>query len=73
MEFARALEEAYKVYRFKAYVNRGEPSHYGPYYVSGRENTEELGLDMLDFFDQYLKDSVIDASSADRASAGDTQ
>jgi dipeptidyl aminopeptidase/acylaminoacyl peptidase len=73
VEFARALEAAYKVYRFKAYVNRGEPTHYGPYYVSGRENTEQLGLDMLDFFDQYLKDSVIDASFAGIAPGGDTQ
>lgn len=71
LEFARALEEAYKVYRYKAYVNRGEPSHYGPYYVSGRENTEQLGLDMLAFFDQYLKDGIIDASSSQKRSTGD--
>ncbi|MGA9475660.1 MAG: prolyl oligopeptidase family serine peptidase, partial [Terriglobales bacterium] len=71
LEFARALEEAYKVYRYKAYVNRGEPSHYGPYYVSGRENTEQLALDMLAFFDQYLKDGIIDASSSQKRSTGD--
>jgi dipeptidyl aminopeptidase/acylaminoacyl peptidase len=71
LEFARALEEAYKVYRYKVYVNRGEPSHYGPYYVSGRENTEQLGLDMLGFFDQYLKDGTIDASSSQKESSGD--
>lgn len=70
MEFARALEEAYKVYRYKVYVNRGEPSHYGPYYVSGRENTEQLALDMLGFFDEYLKDGIIDASSTQERSTG---
>ncbi|MGB8590930.1 MAG: S9 family peptidase [Candidatus Acidiferrales bacterium] len=69
LEFARALEEAYKVYRFKTYANRGEPSHYGPYYVSGRENTEQMALDMLDFFDEYLRDGIIDASSTEKQSA----
>jgi len=67
LEFARALEEAYKVYRYKSYVNHGEPSHVGPYYVSGRENTAQLALDMLDFLNQYLKDNVVDSFSRARA------
>ena len=69
LEFARALEEAYKVYRYKTYVNRGEPSHVGPYYVSGRENTAQLALDMLAFFNQYLKDGVVDSFSQNEARA----
>jgi len=28
------------------------------YYVSGKENNRQLLLDMLDFFDQYLKTGV---------------
>jgi hypothetical protein len=59
IEFARALEEAYKVYRFKRYVNHREPGHYGPFYVTGGENTQQLGLDILDFFNQYLKDGAM--------------
>ena len=69
LEFARALEEAYKVYRFKSYVNRGEPSHYGPYYVSGRDNTEQMSLDILEFFDQYLKDGILDSSATEQKNA----
>ena len=59
MEFARALEHAYKVYRYKIYTNNSEPSHYGPYYVSGVENPANMALDLLQFFDQYLKDELV--------------
>jgi dipeptidyl aminopeptidase/acylaminoacyl peptidase len=59
LEFARALEEAYKVYRYKVYTNDTEPSHYGPYYVTGSKNLADMALDMLHFFDQYLKDGLV--------------
>jgi dipeptidyl aminopeptidase/acylaminoacyl peptidase len=66
LEFARALEEAYKVYRYKVYVNDTEPSHYGPYYVSGFENTSTMALDMLDFFNLYLKSGFVRLESTSR-------
>ncbi len=59
LEFARALEEAYKVYGYKIYTNNTEPSHYGPYYVTGNKNTADMAVDMLEFFDQYLKDGLV--------------
>lgn len=49
--FAAALEKNYKVYRLKVY--QGEP-----YYVTGRENSRQVLLDMSEFFDQFLKDRV---------------
>ena len=49
-EFARVMEDQYKVFRYKAYPNEN-------YYVRGRANTREMLLDMLAFFDFYLKDT----------------
>ena len=51
-EYALALEKEFKVVKYKTYP--GET-----YYISGRENNKQVLLDMLDFFDQYLKDRVV--------------
>ncbi|MBI4503563.1 MAG: S9 family peptidase [Gemmatimonadetes bacterium] len=56
-EYALALEKEFKVVKYKTYP--GET-----YYVSGRENSRQLLLDMLDFFDQYLKTSVAGPAAA---------
>ncbi len=50
-EFAKALEGAGKLVRYKTYPNE-------TYYVYGRENTKQMLQDMLEFFDTYLKDGV---------------
>jgi dipeptidyl aminopeptidase/acylaminoacyl peptidase len=55
--FADEMERHYKVFRYKAY--QGET-----YYVRGRENTRQMLLDMLDFFDGYLKDDVAESGPA---------
>ncbi|NNM31839.1 MAG: S9 family peptidase [Gemmatimonadetes bacterium] len=47
--FARALENQYKPFRYEVY--EGET-----YYVGGRSNRRQMLLDMLAFFDQFLKD-----------------
>jgi dipeptidyl aminopeptidase/acylaminoacyl peptidase len=50
-EYAKALEGAGKLVRYKAYPNE-------TYYIYGRENTKTLLQDMLEFFDTYLKDGI---------------
>ena len=50
--FAQALENHYKLFRYETY--EGET-----YYVSGKANRRQMLLDMLDFFDQFLKDGVV--------------
>jgi dipeptidyl aminopeptidase/acylaminoacyl peptidase len=57
LDFARALDAEYKIFRYKAYA--GET-----YYVTSRANVREKLGDMLGFFDQFLKDRVSDAPSA---------
>ncbi|MBM3789698.1 MAG: S9 family peptidase [Acidobacteria bacterium] len=47
--YAAELERHYKVFRAKAYPGEN-------YYVSGAANTRQMLLDMLEFFDQYLRD-----------------
>ena len=47
--FAAALEKEYKTVRYKAYPNEG-------YYVTSLVGTRQMWLDMLDWFDRYLKD-----------------
>jgi dipeptidyl aminopeptidase/acylaminoacyl peptidase len=49
--FAKELERYYKTVRYKAY--QGET-----FYVRGRANVKQMLLDMLEFFDQYLRDDV---------------
>jgi dipeptidyl aminopeptidase/acylaminoacyl peptidase len=50
--FAQALRNNYKPFRYETYENE-------TYYVLGRENRRRLMHDMLDFFDQFLKDRVV--------------
>ena len=50
--FANALENHYKLFRYETY--EGET-----YYVRGKTNRRQMLLDMLDFFDQFLKDGVV--------------
>ena len=47
LNFARKLDQYYKIVRYKAYPNEG-------YYVYGRENTIDKLHDMLDFFVEFL-------------------
>ncbi len=47
LDFARKLDQHYKIVRYKAYPGEG-------YYVYGRDNTIEKLHDMLDFFDEFL-------------------
>ena len=46
--FARALENYYKPFQYKTYPNEN-------YYVYGKANRRQMLLDMLDFFEQFLK------------------
>jgi len=57
LDFARALDAHYKVFRYKSYP--GET-----YYITSPENIRVKLADMLAFFDQYLKDGVRTAPSA---------
>lgn len=57
LDFARALNAHYKVFRYKAYP--GET-----YYITSPENVRVKLGDMLAFFDQYLKDGLRSAPSA---------
>ena len=59
LDFARALDAEYKIFRYKSYP--GET-----YYVTSRANVREKLGDMLAFWDQFLKDRVTDAPSAVR-------
>ncbi len=57
LDFARALDAQYKIYRYKAYP--GET-----YYVTSRANVREKLGDMLAFWDQFLRDGLRQAPSA---------
>ena len=50
-EFALALEKYHKVVKYKTYADE-------TYYVYGRDNRRQLLLDMLEWFDLYLKDGA---------------
>ncbi len=50
LEFVHALDRLNKVVKYKVYP--GET-----YYVGGRENSKQVLLDLLEWFDRYLKDS----------------
>jgi dipeptidyl aminopeptidase/acylaminoacyl peptidase len=56
LNFARALDRYYKIFRYKSYP--GET-----YYVYGRPNTKQKLHDMLEFFDQFLKDEAVTTPS----------
>jgi dipeptidyl aminopeptidase/acylaminoacyl peptidase len=47
-QFADEMQRQYKTFRYKAF--QGED-----YYVNSRANRRQMMLDMLEFFDQYLK------------------
>ena len=47
LNFARKLDQHYKIVRYKAYPGEG-------YYVYGRDNTIQKLHDMLDFFEEFL-------------------
>ncbi|MDR5696600.1 MAG: S9 family peptidase [Armatimonadota bacterium] len=49
LEFARALEREYKTFRYKVYPNEN-------YYVLSTPNVRQMLLDMLEWFDLYLRD-----------------
>lgn len=55
-EFANRLAMEYKPHRYKTYSGDN-------YYVRSRKNRREMLLDMLEFFDQHLKDKVMVTSS----------
>jgi len=57
IDFARALDQHYKLFRLKSYP--GET-----YYIEGHDNIALKMADMLAFFDQYLKDGMRTAPSA---------
>jgi dipeptidyl aminopeptidase/acylaminoacyl peptidase len=60
LEFARALEKEYKPFKYKVY--RGEN-----YYVQSTANVRQMWLDVLEWFDLYLRGRTTPA--ADRAGA----
>jgi dipeptidyl aminopeptidase/acylaminoacyl peptidase len=56
LDFARALDQQYKIFRYKAFPGES-------YYVYGRDNTIQKLLDMNAFFGQFLRDNVVDRSA----------
>jgi hypothetical protein len=56
VNFARTLDQEYKIFRHKAY-----PA--GSYYISGRENTIQKLIDMEAFFGQFLRAAAADLNS----------
>ncbi len=56
-QFADEMQRQYKTFRYKAF--QGED-----YYVNSRPNRRQMMLDMLDFFDQYLKEMDYPGSPA---------
>jgi dipeptidyl aminopeptidase/acylaminoacyl peptidase len=64
LDFARELDKHYKIFRYKTYPGEG-------YYVSGRENSKQVLIDMLAFFNEFLKDGVIDLAPARSTAVSD--
>jgi dipeptidyl aminopeptidase/acylaminoacyl peptidase len=60
LEFAHALDRSNKVVKVKTYAGESD-------YVTGRENSKQVLLDLLEWFDQYLRDGV---RAPDRAATG---
>lgn len=60
LDFARALDQHYKLFRYKAFPSES-------YYVTGREHTIEKLRDMNTFFNQFLRDNVVDLSAHNSA------
>jgi dipeptidyl aminopeptidase/acylaminoacyl peptidase len=61
--FARALENHYKPFRYEVYS--GET-----YYVRGRQNRRQMLLEMLEFFDQFLRDGATSTDRVDDTRSG---
>lgn len=59
-EFVHALDRLNKVVRYKVYPGES-------YYVTGRASARQVLLDLLAFFDQYLRDPDAPAAAAGRA------
>ncbi len=53
--FARALENFYKPFRYVTYPDEN-------YYVYGKANRRQMYLDMLEFFEEFLRDPKVDAT-----------
>ena len=53
LNFARKLDQHYKIVRYKAYPDEG-------YYVYGRQNTIDKLHDMEDFFAEFLRTDIRD-------------
>ena len=51
LEFVHALDRYNKVVKYKVYPGES-------YYVTGRDNSRQVLLDMLEWFDRYLKDGI---------------
>jgi dipeptidyl aminopeptidase/acylaminoacyl peptidase len=51
-KFAAELEKYYKVFRYKTYPNEN-------YYVNGAANQRQMFVDLLEFFNLYLKDQEV--------------
>ena len=51
LNFARMLDQQYKIVRYKAYAGEG-------YYVYGRQNTIDKLHDMEDFFEEFLRTDI---------------
>ncbi len=51
LEFVHELDRFNKVVKYKIYPGES-------YYVTGRENSRQVLLDMLEWFDRYLKDGI---------------
>jgi dipeptidyl aminopeptidase/acylaminoacyl peptidase len=49
--FAQALQNHYKPFRYQTYEDEN-------YYVRRKANRRQMMRDMLDFFDQFLKDGI---------------
>jgi dipeptidyl aminopeptidase/acylaminoacyl peptidase len=51
LNFARMLDQQYKIVRYKAYAGEG-------YYVYGRQNTIDKLHDMEDFLEEFLRTDI---------------
>jgi len=57
INFARALDQRYKIFRYKSYPGES-------YYVYGRDNTVQKLKDALTFFEQFLRGDTVDRASS---------
>jgi dipeptidyl aminopeptidase/acylaminoacyl peptidase len=62
LDFARALDRHSKIFRYKTYPNEG-------YYIYRKDNNRQLLIDMVAFFDQFLRDGAATAPTPLKAAA----